>query len=671
MLHGMLKVPGWAMAEEEISGTTFEFWSSFAEFLLDPEGIDEDQLGIVLMAGKKEILQAVEEFWRKIRIPGGHQSQSWLSWTKDQRDGFMTFRKDVADLVEVVYGVLGAELFRRLVNQVLGALFQADEGSDVVWEDVEASLFCLNSLSDSLSEEPEEDESLEILFGGKLFVILADFGNHIPIKARQTAVSLIGSYSAFFERHSDFLPTVLNFLFISISTPTLARSASKSICSLCASCRGTLTGELSTFLYQYEIFSTTSTADDIAKERVLCAISYVVQALPSDEEKLGPVKRLLGFVEQDVQECLSLVAQQNEDAKEVALLALRCLISIGRGLQVPEDVPILLPGEGPPQPRSFWERGDGLIVQRRLLDIVRTLVISLHEDGEVVDAACAVFRTGFAETTPGPFVFAPQVITGFLLERANNGVRIESVLSTGCTMVSSHSTDGSLDISAEVMQFMEFIVTLVERMQDPQTDPEASQSVVEFLNRMLSRYVNILVQYQPTERMQMLFGFVLNALAVREPLVKKAAATFWATFVSLADQPPPVQAAIDGVVAMCGTALAEKLVWGVGGGAARSEVDSLAEPLKRLVARQVKAKTWLSTALSRDGFPSPNLTDKSKTRFLNTGEISLRGKRGTNQIVKEFWLSARGSEFDCKELSPPLGSLPYRPLLTFRLLGTL
>lgn len=294
---------------------------------------------------------------------------------------------------------------------------------------------------------------------------------------------------------------------------------------------------------------------------MLCAISYVVQGLPSDEEKSGPVKRLLGFVEQDVQECLSLVAQQNEDAKEVALLALQCLVSIGRGLQVPEDVPILLPGEGPPQPLSFWEHGDGLATQRRLLEIVQTLVVSLHEDGEVVDAACAVFRTGFAETTPGPFVFAPHVVTSFLLERAKNGVRIETILSTGSTMVSSHSTDGSLDISSEVAQFMEFIVTLVERMQDPQSDPEASQSVVEFLNRMLSRYVNILVQYQPSERMQMLFGFVLNALAVREPLVKKAAASFWATFVSLADQPPGLQASIDAIVGMCGTALAEKLVW--------------------------------------------------------------------------------------------------------------
>lgn len=354
---------------------------------------------------------------------------------------------------------------------------------------------------------------------------------------------------------------MLNFLFISISTPTLARNASKSIASLCSSCRTTLTGELSTFLYQYQLFSTTSTADDIAKERVLCAIAYVTQALPSEEVKLEPVKRLLGFVEQDVQECFSLVAQQHEDAKEVALLALRCLLSIGRGLQVPEDIPILLLGEGPPQPLSFWEIGEGLIVQRRLFEIIETLVINLQEDGEVVDAACAVFRTGFTETTPGPFVFSLQVITRFLLERAKNGVRIETVLSTASTLVSSHSTDGSPNISSEVSQFLAFVVTLVERVQDPQSDPEVSQSVVDFMNRMLSRYVDILVHYQPSERVQMLFGFVLNALTVREPLVKKAAATFWATFVSLSDHRPEVQASIDAVVAMCGTALAEKLVW--------------------------------------------------------------------------------------------------------------
>lgn len=372
---------------------------------------------------------------------------------------------------------------------------------------------------------------------------------------------LEGSYSAFFERHSDFLPAVLNFLFISISTPTLARNASKSIASLCSSCRTTLTGELSTFLYQYEVFSATNTADDIAKERVLCAISYVTQALSSDEEKLEPVKRLLRFVEKDVQECFLLVAQQHEDAKEVALLALRCLLSIGRGLQVPEDIPILLLGEDPQQPLSFWEQGEGLAVQRRLLEIIETLVISLQEDGEVVDAACAVFRTGFTETTPGPFVFASQVVTRFLLERAKNGVRIETVLSTACTMVSSHSTDGSPNISAEVSQFLEFIIALVERVQDPQSDPEVSQSIVEFLNRMLSRYVDVLVHYQPSERVQMLFWFVLNALIVREPLVKKAAASFWATFVSLTDHRSGVQVSIDAVVAMCGMALAEKLIW--------------------------------------------------------------------------------------------------------------
>lgn len=228
MLHGMLGIPGWPMADEEISGTTFEFWSSFAEFLLDPEGVEKERLGVVLVAGKKEILQAIEEFWRKIRIPGGHRIQAWVSWTKDQRDGFMTFRKDVGDLVEVAYGVLGAQLFGRLVNQVLGALSQADKGGNIVWEDIEASLFCLNSLSDSLSDEPEEDGSLKILFGGKLFVILADFGNHIPIKARQTAVNMIGVFSSIYDdRLSKKVLTFISRIILSVFRKTLGILANR------------------------------------------------------------------------------------------------------------------------------------------------------------------------------------------------------------------------------------------------------------------------------------------------------------------------------------------------------------------------------------------------------------------------------------------------------------
>jgi hypothetical protein len=107
----------------------------------------------------------------------------------------VSFRKDVADLVEVAYGILGVELFDRLVSQILSALSHAERGDLVAWEEIEASLFCLNSLSDCLSDEPEEDSALKVMFGSKLFAMMADFGNHIPLKVRQTAVHMIGLLS--------------------------------------------------------------------------------------------------------------------------------------------------------------------------------------------------------------------------------------------------------------------------------------------------------------------------------------------------------------------------------------------------------------------------------------------------------------------------------------------
>jgi len=53
-------------------------------------------------------------------------------------------------------------------------------------------MFCLRSLSDSLTDEPSEDDALEHLFGSPLFTLLSDSQAHIPLKARRTAVNLIG-----------------------------------------------------------------------------------------------------------------------------------------------------------------------------------------------------------------------------------------------------------------------------------------------------------------------------------------------------------------------------------------------------------------------------------------------------------------------------------------------
>lgn len=186
MLHGMLTTPGYPLVDDEISGTTFEFWGSLVEFLLDNYGAaDTDEPWVEDC--QKEVKRAVEEFWRKIRIPPNQES---VTWTKDQKDGFMSYRKDVADFVESAYSLLGPGLFEQLVDQATGAL---TPGQNIVWEEIEASLFCLNALSDSLSDEPQEDIYMERLFGSDLFAMMADIGADIPLRARTTSVNLVGT----------------------------------------------------------------------------------------------------------------------------------------------------------------------------------------------------------------------------------------------------------------------------------------------------------------------------------------------------------------------------------------------------------------------------------------------------------------------------------------------
>jgi hypothetical protein len=192
MLHGILTIEGYPEVDEEVTSTTFEFWGSFIDCVVEAPNLSDSAPGDEwVSASKKEVAQAIQEYWRKIRMPGG---QELVRWTRDQREGFMSFRKDVADLVEEAYGILGEGLFARLVEQVITALPHSQSGTDnqVSWDEVEASIFCINALSDALGDEPHEDVYLESLFASNLFTLLAEPRSDIPVKARVTSVNLIG-----------------------------------------------------------------------------------------------------------------------------------------------------------------------------------------------------------------------------------------------------------------------------------------------------------------------------------------------------------------------------------------------------------------------------------------------------------------------------------------------
>ena len=73
---------------------------------------------------------------------------------------------------------------------------------------------------------------------------------------------------------------------------------------------------------------------------------------------------------------------------------------------------------------------------------------------------------------------------------------------------------------------------------------------------------------------------------------------------------------VDSIMQDYGPQLGQALVFNMGGEAARSELDFLAEPLKKLVSSQPRAKTWLMDALSSDAFPSGKVLEVEKRVWL-------------------------------------------------------
>jgi hypothetical protein len=57
-------------------------------------------------------------------------------------------------------------------------------------------------------------------------------------------------------------------------------------------------------------------------------------------------------------------------------------------------------------------------------------------------------------------------------------------------------------------------------------------------------------------------------------------------------------------------------MYNIGGNAARSELDKLSDPLRKLVVAQVRSKAWLDAALRGDAFDSDKVTMKDKLVFL-------------------------------------------------------
>ena len=533
-LLDLLRCEGYAGVEDEICAQALGFWMTYTEFLIDSLFTTAEEKPAWIESARQRVVEVIEASWVKIRTPPHEMAASWDS---DAHAGFKAFRADVQDLLQSCYTLLGVDVFDKLAQLVLQSL------RNRAWFHLEATLFCLNALSGSISDEDSVDDMLSRLFGSSLFADMSNKVEPIPAKTRQTAVNMITNYTAFFRGHVEYLPAMLNFLFESLKAPALANVAAKAIQSSCSSCRQTLIPELGAFLQQYDVLLRWDTADVYTKEKVIGGIAAIIQAIPTDEDKYAPLSTLVQFVERDFKDCIRFMeASQAEEFQASGICALKCLASMGKSLQAPDDAVIDL--ESDRSQSAFWAEGPGYALQAKVVQIMESVTGLMRWNSDVVEASCQILRSGYKETCPGLFVFPPKVTVNLVLAGKLDTARLDYVLDTASAMLTRHTDKPELTIKTAASTLLVNLLGIVHMMGgehkneciiyegrrlhrilgDPSSDPEVASSGIDLADKMIPHYLDCMMS---TPSIQKLFDFILKAITSAEVMPKRAAAHFW------------------------------------------------------------------------------------------------------------------------------------------------
>ena len=516
-LLNLLRCDGYAVVEDEICSQALEFWTTFIEYLIDALFADTNSKPNWMDEALQYVVRALEACWAKIRVPPPEIGDAWDS---EARSGFRAFRNDIEDVIQSSYTLLGTDILRRFTQLALDSLGIG------AWYNLEATLFCVNALSDVVSDLETSDESLLILFSSSLFSRMAREATAIPVKTQQTAVSSISRYTSFFERHSEYLPLTLNFLFSVVVSPALGNVVSKAILSMCSSCRKSLVSELGIFVQQYGILEASSTLEPTTKERLIGAVASIVQAVTPEEDQLNPLDQLVRFVEHNVQEFLGLLqANRTEEAQMTGLYVLNCLISMGKGLQVPDEVAIDLDADRLPSSITIWEQDTGLSIQIRIIQCIGTVFNSMRHNSDIVEATCQILRTGYTELYPGPFVFPSEVTKEILISSELGSARLGYVLDTAGVMLSRKASEAMDHTALHCLNYLASLVNEIRR--EPNKDPEVASSCIDFAHKMTINYLKLFSAPEVPELGAQLFQFILICLTGTEVLPKRSAANFW------------------------------------------------------------------------------------------------------------------------------------------------
>ncbi|KAJ2704843.1 hypothetical protein FB645_002952 [Coemansia sp. IMI 203386] len=356
IMLAMTRFPGYNGIDESISDQPLNFWYLLQETLVDFECEvgDEPETAPMVSATRTTIkgiyLEVLKALVSKCTYPS---AETWADADKDERDRFMSYRRDVSDALLNVYYVLRDDMLSLLVDEVasnIGTFSLAN------WQTVESVLFALKSIGEAVPES--EAVHLQRLFSAELLS-----GHFMPVlqttvdssdrvsqwgltSTKMSMLSLIGAYSEWWKGHPELLLVVVPCVTSSLNQPALVQTAVAAFRRICDSCRDQLTGASDSMIHlACQVLSAGAAVPAREQQRIFESVAEVVMAQTPDKQTaaLGPLLSSLAeainkgvrFLE-TAPDGISLA--DLEPYLEPLLNVLRLVGSLARGLQFSDEI---------------------------------------------------------------------------------------------------------------------------------------------------------------------------------------------------------------------------------------------------------------------------------------------------------------------------------------------
>lgn len=659
ILIKLTNLPGIPIEGESVSEMLLTFWEEFASVFVDDQETFQEifkkstipNFELNFNNEKSKIFnQICLIYWSKIHLPE-------LSIYKSIKSEFIYYRQNVADFFIVIYSLLNLTFYNDLTLGLIKTLNESN-GQTNSLTDIESTLYILYKITDDSTFYESQSSILipatKALFENNLLKIFQNLSiddefNHLVYS---TLINYISSIEFFLKTNGGqcYLADIFNLLFIIIiksSSSNLPSSlsliSSKTILKICQECRSVLINFLPSFEIELIAILKDQRIDHLIRQRMFNAYASIAQSI-KNPHKFGEI--INGIITLINEQSITLmnIPDLNQDQQDYLLSLLSCLVEIGKGCQIPDEIDDLYNDDEQNLINSFWIQ-DPFNIKLLILNIIERYSITyenLNQNSIVTENCCSILKIGLGESLNGPFNFDLETIFQYLINKMNistnsNSIpHIYSLIETIIIINFKQLNDVIID------NLITKIFT--EKLSILKSDPDLIKSSIDLFATILEKSPSLIIKLPIFN--QVIILFAIEGLNAKETFIIKSIARFWVNFISLKKGSQQEQELVKQLIGTENqlslnfiTNLLKSFL-----STSRSNLEYYYPIFRNLIAKfPMSSKKLFNLAFSNNemGINKDKISNNTIELFINKLMIT-RGQRIAHDVLKKFWLATNG-----------------------------